>query len=148
MNRIAKLAIGAGAAAMLATGLATPADAQYYRYRPYYRHHDDAAGIVAGIAVLGGIAAIASAASRDRAYGTYQPAYNYAVNACGAEAQRIGRGPARIDDVARIGPDRFRVSGVVDGDRYGYDRFNRAADRFTCFAFGNGRIEDFRFSGY
>jgi hypothetical protein len=147
MTRISKLLIGAGAAAMLTVGVASPADAQYYR-RPYYRHHDDAAGLIAGIAVLGGIAAIASAASRDRAYGTYRPYYNYAVNACGAEAQRIGRGPARVEAVERMGPDSYRVSGFVDGDRYGYARYYRAADRFTCFAYGNGRIQDFRFSGY
>jgi len=148
MTRISKLLVGAGAAAMLTAGLAAPADAQYYRYRPAYRHHDNAAGVIAGFAVLGGIAAIASAASRDRAYSTYRPYYNYAVNACGAEAQRIGRGPARIDGVERTGPDSYRVSGSVDGDRYGYDRYYRGADRFTCFAFGNGRIQDFRFSGY
>lgn len=147
MARISKLLIGAGAAAMLTVGAAAPADAQYYR-RPAYRHHDNAAGVIAGIAVLGGIAAIASAANRDRGYGSYRTYYGAAVNACGAEAQRMGRGPARVEAVERIGPDRFRVSGAVVGDRYGYDRYYRAADRFTCLAFGNGRIEGFRFSGY
>jgi hypothetical protein len=157
MTRIAKLLVGAGAAAMLVAGAASPADAQYYRYRPY--RHDNAAGIVAGIAVLGGIAAIASAANRDRAYGygydTYRSYYSYAVNACGAEAQRIGRGRVRIDEVNRVGGDRYRVTGSVDGyDRYGYDRYDRyyggyrSDERFTCFAFGNGRIQDFRFSSF
>lgn len=157
MTRIAKLLVGAGAAAMLTVGVASPADAQYYR--PYYRHHDSAAGVIAGIAVLGSIAAIASAASRDRAYGygydTYRPYYTYAVNACGAEAQRIGRGRVRIDEVNRVGGDRYRVTGSVDGyDRYGYDRYDRyyggyrSDERFTCFAFGNGRIQDFQFRGF
>jgi hypothetical protein len=144
MNRISKLAVGAGAAAMLTAGVAAPVEAQAFR-RPYYRHHDNAAGLIAGIAVLGGLAAIASAGRRDRAYASYRPYYSGAVNACGAEAQRIGRGLARVDAVERIGPDRFRVSGFVEGDRYGYARYDRQADRFTCFAFGNGRIEDFRF---
>lgn len=154
MTRLSKLLVGAGAAAMLAAGVAAPADAQFYRGP--HRHRDGGgAGIVAGIAVLGGIAAIASAANRDRAYGSYRSYYNYAVNACGAQAQRMGRGRVRIDDVERVGGDRYRVSGSVDGyDRYGYDRYSRyyggyrSDSRFTCFAQGNGRIEDFRFSGF
>jgi hypothetical protein len=153
MTRLSKLLVGAGAAAMLAVGVAAPADAQY-RYYPRYRHHDDAAGVIAGIAMLGSIAAIASAAGRDRAYGSYRPHYSYAVNACGAEAQRIGRGPVRVAAVDRVGGDRYRVTGTVDGfDRNGYGGYERyyggyrSDNRFTCFALGNGRIEDFRFGG-
>lgn len=157
MTRISKLLVGAGAAATLAVGVAAPADAQY-RYYPRYHRDNGAAGIVAGIAVLGGIAAIASAASRDRSYGygyeTYRPYYTYAVNACGAEAQRVGRGRVRINDVSRVDGDRYRVSGSIDGyDRYGYDRYERyyggyrSVGRFTCLAFGNGSIQDFRFRG-
>jgi hypothetical protein len=143
MTRVSQLAVGAGAAALLTAGLASPTEAQPSRYRP--AHHDSAGTVIAGIAVLGGIAAIAAAGRRDRAYASYRSYYGGAVNACGAEAQRIGRGTARVEAVERIGPDRFRVSGFVDGDRYGYARYDREADRFTCLAFANGRIEDFRF---
>jgi hypothetical protein len=154
MTRISRLLVGAGAAAMLTVGAASPADAQYYRYRPY--RHDNAGSVIAGIAILGGLAAIASATNRDRAYGygydRYRSYYTYAVNACGSEAQRIGHGRIRIDEVSRVGGDLYRVTGSVDGDRYGYGRYDRyyggGENRFTCTAFGNGRIEDFRFRGF
>jgi hypothetical protein len=78
-----------------------------------------------------------------------------AVGACGAQAQRIGGGPIRIVGVRRIGGDRVRVTGTVDGyDRYGYARYGRlfagalGENRFTCFAAANGRIDDFHFGGF
>jgi hypothetical protein len=99
---------------------------------------------------------------RDR----YRGGYTAAVNSCGYEAERIGRGRVQITDVDRTGNDRYRVRGVVDSgydrydDRYGrydnrygrydnrydrYDRYSRnSRDDFTCYARGNGRITDFR----
>ena len=166
MKVVSKLISGAAAAALL-TLAATPAEAQYR-----YRHRDrgiDAGDIITGVAILGGIAAVASALDRDRGrYGyRYRDGYSAAVNSCGYEAERIGRGRVRITDVDRTGNDRYRVRGVVEsgyGDRYDrydrydrndrydrYDRYDRndrygRYDRegFTCHARGNGRITDFR----
>jgi hypothetical protein len=167
MKAISKTMLGAGAAAIAAVGFAAPADAQY---RDRYRDRDgiDAGDIITGVAVLGGIAAIASAIGRDDSrygygYGSRnRGGYNYAVQACGQEAQRIGRGRVQITDVDRTGNDRYRVRGVVQagyGGGYGgydrgydsrYDRGYGSYDRgygrddFTCVARGNGRITDFR----
>jgi hypothetical protein len=169
MNRITKLATGAAAAALVTVGAAAPASAQYYG-RTYgydnYRYRDrgiDAGDIITGVAILGGIAAITSAFSRDAGrygYGNqyrYRDGYQNAVNSCGYEAERFGRGRVRITDVDRVGSDRFRVRGIVESgygggyyDRYGrYDRgygYDRGGygEGFTCTARGSGRITDFR----
>jgi hypothetical protein len=166
MKAISKTMLGAGAAAMAAIGFAAPAEAQY---RDRYRDRDgiDAGDILTGVAVIGGIAAIASAIGRDDGrygygYGNrYRSHYNYAVQSCAQEAQRYGRGRVHITDVDRTGGDRYRVRGIVQADYgfggYGYDRrdygrYDRGYGRlgrdgredFTCHARGNGRITDFR----
>ena len=158
MKAISKTMLGAGAAAVAALGFAAPAEAQY---RDRYRDRDgiDAGDIITGVAVLGGIAAIASALDRDGSrygYGyrdRYRGGYNYAVQACGQEAQRMARGRVQITDVDRVGNDRYRVRGVVQagygGYGGGYDRYDRydrgyGRDDFTCVARGSGRITDFR----
>ena len=174
MNTLTKVVAGAVTAATLTVSLATPAAAQ--RYRDYYddRYYSrdrgiDTGDILTGVAVLGGIAAITSAFSRDRSrYGydnayRYRDGYRYAVNSCAQEAERYGRGRVRITDVDRAGGDRFRVRGVVESgyggynDRYGYGgyggrdyRYDRSyGERFSCVAYGNGRIRDFRLNdGY
>ncbi len=174
MNKLSKMVTGAVAAATLTVSLAVPAEAQ--RYRGYYgdRYYGrdrgiDAGDVIAGVAVIGGIAAIASALSRDSSrygYGNayrYRDGYRYAVNSCANEAERYGRGRVRITDVDRTGNDRFRVRGVVESgyggydgydrgyyDRgYGYDRGGYGGESFSCVAFGNGRIRDFRLTdGY
>ena len=166
MKAVSKIFTGAAAAALVTTGFAAaPAQAQY--------RHDrggiDTGDIITGVAILGGIAAIASALGRDddrydRRYdrGYRQRGYTAAVEACGYEAQRIGRGQVRITDVDRTGNNRYRVRGVVEA---GYDRYDRGYDRrygrydrrdrydrydrrgrddFTCYARANGRITDFR----
>ena len=158
MKAISKTMLGAGAAALAAIGFAAPAEAQY-------RHYDrdrgiDAGDILTGVAVIGGIAAIASAIGRDDGrygygYGNrYRGGYNYAVQACASEAQRMGRGRVQIVDVDRVGNDRYRVRGLVQGGYgYGYDRYDRGyggydrgygRDDFSCTARGNGRITNFR----
>ena len=164
MKAISKTMLGAGAAAVAAIGFAAPAEAQYRdRYRD--RGGIDAGDILTGVAVLGGIAAITSAIGRDDGrygygYGNrYRGGYNYAVQACANEAQRMGRGRVQIVDVDRVGNDRYRVRGLVQGgygggygydrggyDRGGYDRYDRGygRDDFSCTARGNGRITDFR----
>ena len=167
MKAISKTLLGTGAAAVAALGLAAPAEAQYRdRYRD--RGGIDTGDIITGIAVLGGIAAITSAIGRDDSrygygYGNrYRGHYNYAVQSCAQEAQRMGRGQVQILDVDRTGNDRYRVRGVVQADygggyggydrgySRGYDgRYDRGyghygRDDFTCVARGNGRITDFR----
>jgi len=171
MKAVSKLITGAAVAAMVSIGVAAPAEAQY---RDRYRDRDrgiDGGDIITGIAILGGIAAVSSALSRDGGrygYGNsnrYRGGYNQAVQSCGYEAQRIGRGQVRITDVDRTGNDRYRVRGVIETgggygyDRGGYDRYSRNdryddrygrynnrrdyREDFTCTARGNGRITDF-----
>jgi hypothetical protein len=157
MKAISKTMLGAGAAAVAALSFAAPADAQYRRYD---RHRGvDAGDIMTGVAILGGIAAVTSAMNRDGSrygygYGNrYRTNYNYAVQACAQEAQRMGRGQVQILDVDRAGNDRYRVRGIVQAGYGGYDRYDRydsrygyggGRDDFTCTARGNGRITDFR----
>ena len=158
-----KFLLGAAAAAATVVS-AAPASAQYYdRYDR--RSGIDAGDIAVGVAVVGGIAAILSAFDRDGGRYGYdnryrnRDAYSAAVNACGYQAERYGRGNVRITDVDRSSGDRYRVEGVIEGGydtRYGnrYDRgYDRRYDprdgrgygeRFTCVAYGNGRIADFR----
>lgn len=161
-----KFLLGAAAAA-LTVGAAAPASAQYYdRYGR--RGGLDTSDIVTGVAVVGGIAAILSAFDRDGGrYGydnryRYRDSYSAAVNACGYEAERYGRGSVRITDVDRRSGDRYEVEGVIDSGYGGYDtRYDRGYDRrydgrdyardygerFVCVAYGNGRIADFRVRG-
>ena len=161
MKAVSKFITGAAAAAMLTVTAAAPASAQY-------RHRDngiDAGDIAAGVAVLGGIAAITAAIGNDGSrygYGyrnRYRDGYTYAVNACGREAERYGRGQVQITDVDRRGNDSYRVRGVINA---GYDRYDRGYDRrgdrdygrydydrgdrdgFTCTARGNGRVTNFK----
>lgn len=157
MKAISKTMLGAGAAALAAISFAAPAEAQY---RDRYRDRGvDVGDIISGVAVIGGIAAIASAIGRDGYGNRYRGGYNYAVQACGQEAQRMSRGAVQITDVDRVGSDRYRVRGVVQasyGGSYGYDRYDRGyggyngytrrgyGEDFTCTARSNGRITDFR----
>jgi len=127
MKAISKTLLGAGAAAVAAIGFAAPAEAQY-RDR-YGRGGIDTGDIITGVAVLGGIAAIASALDRDgNRYGydyrdRYRGGYDYAVQSCAQEAQRMGRGQVRITDVDRTGNDRYRVRGVVQAGYNGYGAY-------------------------
>jgi hypothetical protein len=161
MKAISKTMLGTGAAALAAISFAAPAEAQY---RDRYRDRGvDVGDIISGVAVIGGIAAIASAIGLDGYGNRYRGGYNYAVQACGQEAQRMSRGAVQITDVDRVGNDRYRVRGVVqsgydDGYGYGYgnDRYDRGyggyngytrrgyGEDFSCTARGNGRITDFR----
>lgn len=167
MRKFTKFATGAAAAALVTTGFAaTPAQAQYR----YNRDRGiDAGDILTGVAVIGGIAAIASAIGRDgNRYGytnryQYRDDYTNAVNACGYEAERYGRGGRiSVTDVDRRG-NGYRVRGVVDAGynngygydpygagRYGYDNgrysgYNRYAQQvgFSCSTDRYGRIRDF-----
>lgn len=159
MKALTKLITGAAAAAAL-TATAAPAQAQNWDRRD--RDGIDAGDIIAGVAVLGGVAAIVAALdnNNDR-YGRYDRGYGYgsydrgygnnrydsaqaAVNACGREAQRYGRN-VQITDLDRTNRG-FRVRGRVDQLEYGRGwnrRYNVDREDFTCYA-ANGRIYDFR----
>jgi len=164
-----KILLGVAAAASTLVAV-SPASAQYYdRYNR--RGGIDGNDIAVGVAVIGGVAAILGALDRDGGrygYGDrnrysdrYRNDYGAAVNSCGAEAQRAGRGQVRITDVDRRGSNAYRVEGVVEsgyggygrgyGDRgYGDRRYDSReysrdyGERFTCTAYGNGRIAEFR----
>jgi opacity protein-like surface antigen len=168
-----KILLGAAVAA-LTVSAAAPASAQYRYDNRYDSRYDRRGGIggdiAVGVAVLGGVAAILGALDRDGGrYGydnryRYRDGYSAAVNSCAYEAERAGRGRVRITDVDRRSNDRFEVEGVVEGGYGGYDtrydrRYDRGYDnrgyddrryssgygeRFTCVAYGNGRIRDFR----
>ena len=163
MNKISKLVTGAAAAALVTTGFAAaPAQAQSYRH--YDRDRGiDVGDVVTGVAIIGGIAAIASALGRDGdRYGydnrsRYRNDYRSAVNTCGYQAERYARGGrVSVTDVDRRG-NGYRVRGVVDNgggydrygrnDRYGYgyDRYDRYDARvaFSCDTDRYGRIRDF-----
>ena len=78
MKTITKALVGTVAAGAMAMGSATPAAAQY---RDRYRDRDgiDVGDVIAGALIIGGIAAVASAASRggryDRRYDRYDDRY-------------------------------------------------------------------------
>jgi hypothetical protein len=166
MKNVSKFVTGAAAAALVTLTAAAPAEAQRY-YGDRYRHYDrgiDAGDVITGVAILGGIAAITSAISRDGSsygYGNryrYRDNYRDAVNACGYEAERYGRGGrVSVTDVDRRGSG-FRVRGVVGGygGGYGYggydryDRYNRydAQTVFTCHTDRYGRVRDFDVNRY
>lgn len=164
MTKFSKLLTGAAAAALVTISTAAPAEA---RHRYGHRGGDgiDAGDVIAGVAILGGIAAIASAIDNDgRHYGygnryRYRDDYRNAVNSCAHEAERYGRGSVQVTDVERRGNNIYRVRGVIQG---GYDRYDRGYDRrydrdygrydydrydqdgFTCTARSNGRVTNFR----
>jgi hypothetical protein len=159
MKRIAKLSMVGGALALVASAaLAQP------RYRDRDDDDIDTEDVIAGVAILGGIAAIAAAVDRDsRSYGyrgrhRYREAYRNAVKACAFEAERFGRGGVRVNYVDRRGQNRYRVKGMIQRgygmryDRWGAEYRRWGMDRsrnryFACTARGNGRILDFDLSG-
>ncbi len=146
MQTVTKALVGSAVAGAMALTAATPAAAQY-------RERDrgiDAGDVIAGALIIGGIAAVASAAKKDRyddryrtrGYGyeydrqydnRYDRRYNRgydnsqrAVQLCAAAVQRdVRRYGYRYADVTQI----YEVKGrlVVDGQRgYGrYDRYDR-----------------------
>ncbi len=160
MKALTKYAAGAATAAALTLTAASPAQAQ--SWDRHYRDRDgiDVGDVIAGVAVIGGIAAIASALGRDgNRYGydnryRYRNDYRAAVNACAYQAERYARGGrVSIVDIDRRGNNRYRVEGVIDAAYGGYDRYNRYDRRgygnyvqrvhFDCEARANGRITDF-----
>jgi hypothetical protein len=103
-----RMMAGILAASLVATGFSVPAEAQ----RRHWRHHDDvdAGDVVAGVAIVGGIAAIASAiknSNRER--------QDAAVDDCANEAESRANG--RVSAIVSVHKSKgyYTVEGVVDG---------------------------------
>jgi hypothetical protein len=143
-------------------------DDRYDRQDRHDRHdrrdNVDAGDVITGVAILGGIAAIAAASDRDgRYYGRngrhrYRNDYRNAVNACGHEAERYGRGGVQITYVDRRGENKYRVKGMIRAgygtryERWGAERSRWGCVRnrnryFSCTARRNGRVTDFDLNG-
>lgn len=123
--------------------------ASHRRYRGWHRNRVDAGDIITGIAIIGGIAAIANAANRnkrdrydDRRYRPRSSSYSgsaidRAVNACMREVERDVRVEG-VENVSRAG-DGWQVSGRL---------YN--GESFTCSVGRDGRIDnvDFGSAGF
>ncbi len=163
VNPFAKGTAAVLAAGALALASATPAQAQW---RDRDRHDGiDAGDIIAGALVIGGIAAIASAASRgnDRYYDRYDDRYSRhdrrsgsrdAVEQCVYAAERNANrysygGRSQVTDIRKIDRrrDGYRVQGRIAVNQSGRDwrrgdsRYGRGWDR-------DYRGWDNRHSGY
>ena len=129
------------------------ADAESVAHGRRWGHRDrvDAGDIIAGVLILGGIAAVASAASRSREpVDPYPSRYPYpedpryresqrgwessglegAVDMCVAEVERERARVVSVDSASR-GVGGWFVSGEVEGDAL-----------FTCRIDNDGRIQD------
>lgn len=130
---------------------AAPAFARGHGDRHHRRHHHhhggggiDGGDVLAGLLIIGGIAAIASAASksdrdrpRDEPYPASYPggperpdyargdypggprvgdSFDMAVDACGEELERGERRIGSVDNVRRMG-ERYSVEGVLEDGR-------------------------------
>jgi hypothetical protein len=179
MKTITKALVGSVAAGAMAMAAAAPAQAQWRdRDRDYDRRYDrdriDAGDIIAGALIIGGIAAVASAAGRDR----YDRGYDYrydragsprrAVEQCVYAAERNASryswgGRADVTDIRDVDRrrDGYRVKGRIavntrsDNWRRGWgndwrgwdDRYSGwDAGRFTCDV-RYGRVVDLDYSG-
>ena len=127
MMRASKGIMFAAAAALLTVSVAGPADA---RRRHRHHHDNDVGDVVAGVAVVGGIAAIASAITRNK-----REKQDRAVGDCSDEAEFRGEG--RVADIVRVHKAKgyYTVEGIVE--RSG------GTESFQCTV-RNGRIYSFR----
>ena len=119
------------AAVLVASCLATPADA---RGRWRHHHHDDvdAGDVIAGAAVIGGIAALASAISRNN-----RERQDAAVDDCANEAEARGNG--RVSAIVSVHKSKgyYTVEGRLQQGDGGPIR------GFSC-TIRNGSIYGFR----
>lgn len=161
----AKGGIATAAVSAMALAGATPANAEH-------RHRDgiSTGDIIAGAVILGGIAAVASAASKDRYRdyddrGRYRDSYRYGgsprsavercVNQVNSDARRYGYRDARVTEIRDVDDTRYgwRVKGRVEvrDSRYGsrYDRYDRY-NRYDRYDRGSryGRSDDGKFTCY
>ncbi|RIV93446.1 hypothetical protein D2V17_00345 [Aurantiacibacter xanthus] len=171
---LARGTIATVAAGAMAVAAASPAAAQ-----DRYRHNDRDRGglstgeIIAGVAVLGGLAAVLASSrnNRDRDYryddrrgwNDYQRGADRAINQCVRAAERQARrwsgSRAEVTDIRDIDRNRrgFEVKGRIavrddyrgrGWDRAGYRGRNDRWDegRFTCRV-RDGRVVDIDFRG-
>jgi hypothetical protein len=117
-------------AALAASCLAAPADA---RGRWRHHHHDDvdAGDVIAGAAVIGGIAALASAIGRNN-----RERQDRAVGDCSNEAE--SRTGGRVGEIVNVRKSKgyYTVEGLVDQEQGG-------GTAFLCTV-RNGRIYSFQ----
>jgi hypothetical protein len=123
--------LGIVLAALAALSLAAPADA-----RGGHRHHHDdvdAGDVVAGVAIVGGIAAIASAITRGN-----RERQDAAVGDCSGEAENRVQG--HVSEIVNVRKSKgyYTVEGLVEAG----DGGNESAS-FLCTV-RNGRIYSFR----
>lgn len=145
--------------------------AYYPRHHYYRRNHVGVGDVLAGAVIIGGIAAVASAASRPREpyrdgyYGrSYQPDYRYGesrrapavgygsaagdpVDLCSRTAEREAQlrgGFARVVNIESVDEQRdgVRVRGLVETTDDA--RGERFTERFSCTA-DYARVVGFRF---
>lgn len=119
-----KLAV---AAALVTISLASPAEAR----RGHHRHYDNDVGdVVAGAAVVGGLAILASAITRHK-----RERRDQAVGSCSDEAEF--RGDGRVADILRVHKRNgyYTVEGILERGNGGLS--------FLCTV-RNGRIYSFR----
>lgn len=144
-------------AASASHGSVLEAQSMEWRGRHRHRHNDgiDGGDILAGVLILGGIAAIASAASKnDRdsepyPYPDERPAYpersgysggygggiDNAVYMCTNEVERGNDRVAAVDNASRTN-DGWRISGQLD-----------AGGNFSCWIDNDGRIRNIDLGG-
>jgi len=160
MNKLNKALVGTATAAAMAVS-ATPAMAKDGR-----NGGPSAGEVIAGVAIIGAIAAIASSGNKDRKYSNNdyrgdryqndryrQISQRQAVNQCvrAAENGATYRGRANVTDIRDVDRTRngYRIKGniLVEQNRGRYQR-NRYSDKgkFTCYVDGN-RVSDVQFSG-
>jgi hypothetical protein len=168
MKMVRSVTAAALAATMLATS-AAPAMAQGYpgggygtswggggygdgRRYGHRRHHNriSAGDVIAGVAILGVIAAIASSGSKKRRgddrYGERDrvgiQTENAAADACASAAEQRGGQVTGVDNVIRT-QDGYSVRGTVSSGR-GNDQYGQ--QRFTCEV-RYGAVESVRIDG-
>ncbi len=171
MTNFTKAALCTAAAGAMAFTAAAPAEAQRYRDRD--NDGISAGEVIAGALIIGGIAAIASAASKDRRHDRYRDDYyrnngnpRAAIDKCVRvaenQARRAGYRYANVVDISNVRDTRrgWNIRGriEVDGQRgyrdqrrgYRYDRrgYNSRNDRgsFKC-EIRRGRVVDIDYSG-
>ena len=124
-----RLIAGAAACSLLVAG-AAPAAARGW----HHHHHDDvdAGDVVAGVAIVGGIAAIASAITQGN-----RAKQDAAVEACAAEAEN--RTGARVAEIVHVGKSKgyYTIEGRLDGGG------GAPAHGFSC-TIRNGSIYGFK----
>ncbi len=151
MKTMYRAVVGSVAAGAMALAAAAPANAQS-RDRHYDRDRGISAGeIIAGALIIGGIAAVASAATRDRDRGRGWDRGNYrddprsAIEQCVYAAERdAGRaswgGRAKVTDIRNVDSKRdgYKIKGRIAVNQMGRD-WRRGDSRY-----GRGWGGDYR----